>query len=192
MEIASIILSSAVLIWSVISFFLLNHKQKQLNIIKDKLERTQYISNKQFDIEFEILREVSKQLIVLTDAYTWLYPPFLDRRFPVNKSKEEQQQYRFKIYNETIEESNKYRDILQSNAPFINAQLLKSLFNFRQKIHDVLIIYEIGTLDNNDKFIKEKEKEIGMNIYTYTEEIIEIKNNLIEDIREYFQTLKTI
>jgi hypothetical protein len=196
MEWITIIISGILLIWnitwSIISLFKSNKQQKELNIIKDQLERSQYISNKQFDVELEILRELSKQLIVFTDAFIWLYPPFLDRRSPSSRDKEKLQQYRLDIYNETIEASNKFRDILQSNAPFINAELLPKFFDFRTKIHSILAVYEVGTLREDDDFIRQKEKELGMNIYSYTNEIIELKNNLLEDIRIYFQSLKTI
>ncbi|MGA3435570.1 hypothetical protein ACA590_11610 [Lactiplantibacillus plantarum] len=83
-------------------------------LLKEQVENRQYTSQKRFDLEVEIYKELFNSLITASDDFSALMP-LLDTSFPDEKSKKKEITNRWKIFNDSF---NTFSKVRRAYAPF--------------------------------------------------------------------------
>lgn len=159
---------------------------KQLEILKSKNEKINYITKAQFDAEFKMYQELSEASFQMLLDNSRLFPMGIDR---LPESKEEQD----KIFQERFNKANSslvnYQNMLFKYAPFIKEENYLLFDELKEMGRLQLIYYPIYKFEYNEEEKKEIYKEIQecwkrtSLMYKKHDEIIKILRNYLNNIK---------
>ena len=157
---------------------------KEIEELRSVLENRGHISKMRFDTEFAIHKELSRSFYQLTSAVHWLFPAGSDRA-PATGKWEEICNERYRTAQE------KYNDAastLGENAPFINDDLYRKYHGIME-----LAAYQISDYYFSEPLTIEKSspsiRKIEERGYKRTQEIDEKWKELLDELRQYFNSL---
>ena len=157
---------------------------QMLETYKAKLDNQGYISKARFDTEFSLHKELCQSFFQMISAVHWLFPSGLDQAPASEKWKE--------ICNERyLTAKEKYNDAasrLGGNAPFINDELYNNYHAIMELAARQINDYSFSeplTMEKSSPGIREIEKA-G---YTRTQEIDKKWKELLDSLRQYFNSL---
>ena len=159
---------------------------KQLEILKSKNEKINYITKAQFDAEFKMYQELSEASFQMLLDNSRLFPMGIDR---LPESKEEQD----KIFQERFNKANSslvnYQNMLFKYAPFIKEENYLLFDELKEMGRLQLIYYPIYKFEYSEEEKKEIYKEIQecwkrtSLMYKKHDEIIKILRNYLNNIK---------
>ena len=159
---------------------------KQLEILKSKNEKINYITKAHFDAEIKMYQELSEASFQMLLDNSRLFPMGIDR---LPESKEEQD----KIFQERFNKANSslvnYQNMLFKYAPFIKEENYLLFDELKEMGRLQLIYYPIYKFEYNEEEKKEIYKEIQecwkrtSLMYKKHDEIIKILRNYLNNIK---------
>lgn len=159
---------------------------KQLEILKSKNEKVNYITKTQFDAEFKMYQELSEASFQMLLDNSKLFPMGIDR---LPESKEAQD----KIFQERFNKANSslvnYQNMLFKYAPFIKEENYILFDELKEMGRLQLIYYPIYKFEYNEEEKREIYKEIQecwkrtSLMYKKHDEIIKILRNYLNNIK---------
>ncbi|CCV64704.1 hypothetical protein BN85411270 [Alteracholeplasma palmae J233] len=187
-EWGSLLLSSLIFIWTILSFFILYKQNKKIAYLSNKLEKNKHISNTQFDIEIAIYKEISSQLFkTYLDVYA-LYPQGIynedndiDKR--INNRKE--------LYRKAANSFGVYQDLIRSYEPFINEKIFIQFTDIANEMKDQIVMYpDYRIREDAESFMRDSGHKL---IYSFkkTKEISKKRDDLMKSIRKHLEDLKS-
>jgi len=185
MELASLIITGIVLIWTLVSFFLLNRQNVKMQEIQAELNRKNEISKIQFETEFGIFKELTQKLIILQQDAFLLFPRGL---ISVPREKDERKKYQVDNYEKAAKTYNEFNLILAGYAPFITEHYFNIFDDIRQKIQYQLNWYPDLKLEESDPETQKEYREVKKKCGKITDEINVLREQLISELRDYFST----
>ncbi len=162
---------------------------EELEKYKAKLDKRKYISNKKFEVELSIYRDLVKAIVDMTEAAYLLFPA-LDYLPP---NKDEERKVLIDRYNRSIDKYNSASEILFKNAPFINESIYQKCLELRndcrEHIHYANIFRIVPDADKNRSQMSEKYHECWR---VSDEVIVEKRTQFITELRKYLDSLEVI
>jgi hypothetical protein len=186
MDIIAVIISSLTLLWTFISFFLLHKQSKEIQQLQAKYDRTNYMSQVQFDIEIETYKKLSVTFHKLYFSIHSLFPNGLDRATPFDEEKKIE--YRKKIYEDAVKAYNGYIEVLFANRPFIDENIYKGFDELRDKARLQIAWFPDLMIFKRDTYIKEYAEE-ETQCWKRTSEIEKEKDELLKLVREHLKSI---
>ena len=157
--------------------------QKQVEELKARQGRLNYISQTQFDAEFKIYQELSESLFNSIVKSYLLFPNGLDK-IPTD-NEERQEEYR-KRYKDATEALFNFQDLVFKYAAFIKEDLYKQFDEIRLLIQlNVNYFPDIRLRDDVQLPV-----DAEMDCFNRTKEISDKQDTLIKNLRDYLQSLK--
>jgi len=157
--------------------------QKQVEELKARQGRLNYISQTQFDAEFKIYQELSESLFNSILKSYLLFPNGLDK-IPTD-NEERQEEYR-KRYKDATEALFNFQDLVFKYAAFIKEDLYKQFDEIRLLIQlNVNYFSDIRLRDDVQLPV-----DAEMDCFNRTKEISDKQDTLIKNLRDYLQSLK--
>lgn len=157
--------------------------QKQVEELKARQGRLNYISQTQFDAEFKIYQELSESLFNSILKSYLLFPNGLDK-IPTD-NEERQEEYR-KRYKDATEALFNFQDLVFKYAAFIKEDLYKQFDEIRLLIQlNVNYFPDIRLRDDVQLPV-----DAEMDCFNRTKEISDKQDTLIKNLRDYLQSLK--
>lgn len=158
---------------------------KELEKYKSTLDKKTYISRARFDMEFAIYGKLSESFLSMVDAVERLYPISWDFLPEDRKEREEFIHDKREKASISIATADK---VLGSNAPFIPKDIYSSFRELRLLcVHQFNAYALLGRADEDFIFNIGEEGEERRK--QRTREILEKKDNLIDQLREYLENL---
>ncbi len=158
---------------------------KQLEILKSKNEKINYITKAQFDAEFKMYQELSEASFKLIVDILPLFQKF--EFLPKNVNLID---YRTNIYNDARKTLEEYQHLVFQYAPFIDENLYKNFEILRGMGQRQVTWYPTFFLENNDNSYLSTLKLEEAKCYEVTEKIKSAHELCVEDLRNYLKTLK--
>lgn len=177
-------ISVATLVWTIISFFLLNRANLKIQLRQTSLEKSVFVYNRQFETEIDILKDLSLRLLRLYFAVFKLYPSNL---YYEPNDKDKRTEYRIKIFDECNVEYQKFIDSLYSNAAFLDKSLYNAFDEIRKKISLQMTFYPDFMIRQDEEMIKASNGGYS-DSWKKTEEINKDREKIIDMIRTYLQS----
>lgn len=157
---------------------------QMLETYKAELDNKGHISKARFDTEFSVHKELCRSFNQMISAVHWLFPAGLDRA-PATGKWEEICNERYRTAQE------KYNDAastLGGNAPFINDDLYRKYHGIME-----LAAHQINNYSFSEPLTIEKSspsiRKIEEKGYKRTQEIDEKWKELLDELRQYFNSL---
>ena len=182
-SIISLVVSALVLIWTIVSFFLLNKQKKNIINLEKRLESINHISNRRFDLELTLYKELSNQSTKVQKNVSILFPIFDDSKFALTKG-EEKNKIAHEMYNQTVTEVNALLDMIYSNEAFIDAELYIKFDNLLELSKEQMVIFKDVYLRGFENMLKVHEKSTGKNVYDSYDSIKELRKEISNSIKE--------
>ena len=154
--------------------------QKQIENLKAKNDKLNYITKTQFDAEFKMYKELSKSTYKVKILFVDYLKRILDKSFDANF---------VESYKNVAIEVMDFQAILASYAPFINKNLNEHFENFRMYVDTKIKFIQI----ESEKYIKNEitEKEFMKSVCSVQfEKIEQLHENIVNNLRTYLQSLK--
>ncbi|MGN1153765.1 MAG: hypothetical protein ACI4S3_07025 [Candidatus Gastranaerophilaceae bacterium] len=155
---------------------------EQLEILKAKNDKLNYISKTQFDAEFKMYQELSKAIYILINTI---------KKF--DQSQTIANVAYIKIAQSLSEETKKafqiFEQLLFQYAPFIQEKIFLICEHFRIVVFTKFISFHMEELFNEDN-IMPRILKISKNFDSETREIFLLHKEIIEALRKYLSTLK--
>lgn len=154
--------------------------QKQIENLKAKNDKLNYITKTQFDAEFKMYQELSKSTYKVKILFVDYLKRILDKSFDANF---------VESYKNVAIEIMDFQEILASYAPFINKNLNEPFENFRMYVDKKIKFIQI----ESEKYIKNEitEKNFMKSVCSVKfEKIEQLHENIVNDLRTYLQSLK--
>jgi len=164
---------------------------KELEALKTKNQNTNYITKTQFNAEFKMYQELSASIFELSLKIGQLYPKsVMNNILNANLENATEDEIIKLKYNNAINNLQVYQNQLRKYAPFINKNLYKKLDDFRTSANSQLVIYKLDKVDK--KTTIDCQNKINEDFTKRTCEIENDYENIIEDLRNYLQSLKVM
>lgn len=160
---------------------------KQLEIIKAKNEKINYMTKTQFDAEFKMYQELSEACFLMFLDNSLLFPRGIDY---LPREEEERKKVFEKRYNTARESLILYQNMLYKYAPFISVRLYKLFEQLRELAHRQVQWYPDFVLGRLELDVIKELKDEKIACRERTKEIEDLHKKLIEELREYLQSLK--
>lgn len=167
-------------IWTVVFALYKTDVKKQIENLKAKNEKLNYITKTQFDAEFKMYKELSKSTYKVKILFVDYLKRILDKSFDANF---------VESYKNVAIEVMDFQEILASYAPFINKNLNEHFENFRMYVDTKIKFIQI----ESEKYIKNEitEKEFMKSVCSVQfEKIEQLHENIVNNLRTYLQSLK--
>lgn len=162
---------------------------EELEKYKAELDKRKYISNKKFEVELSIYRDLVKTIVDMTETAYLLFPS-LDYLPP---NKEEAKKILISRYERSIDKYNHASEILFKNAPFINESIYQKCLELhndcREHIHYANLFRIASDADENCKQMSGKYRECWR---VSDEVIVKKRTQLITELRKYLESLEVI
>lgn len=161
---------------------------KELELLKAKNEKMNYITKTQFDAEFKMYQELSGACFLMFLDNSFLFPKGMDS-LPINEA-ERLDVYKDR-YKKAIDSMVDYQNKLAKYAPFIKEDLYKLFEEFRKKGQIQINFYPDFYFPNSP--VADCMKEMGkerLACFKRTSEMFKDHEKIIEELREYLQSLK--
>lgn len=162
---------------------------KELEEYKAGLDKRTYISHARFDMEFSIYGKLSEAFLSMEQATYWLFPEGLER-LPLDE--EERRKVYSARHEKACEAIEKAEKVLDTNAPFIPAEIYESFDEIRRLCTRQFNMYTwCGPLSNRHNY-SEVVLNQEMECFDRTREIAEKKEHLMARLREYLEKLEVV
>lgn len=173
-------------VWSVIFYFwqksIDNKYQKQIENLKAKNDKLNYISKTQFDAEFKMYQELSESIYILINTIK----NFDQNQTIANVAYIKNAQ---NLLDKTKEAFQKFEQLQFQYAPFIQEKIFLICEHFRIVVFTKFISFHMEELFNEDN-IMPRILKISKNFNDETREIFLLHKEIIEALRNYLSTLK--
>ena len=160
---------------------------KQLEIIKAKNEKMNYITKTQFDTEFKMYQELSEACFLMFLDNSLLFPRGIDY---LPREEEECKKIFEERYKAARDSLILYQNMLYKYAPFISVRLYKFFEQLRELAHRQVQWYPDFVLGRLESDVIKELKDEKIACRERTKEIEDLHKKLIEELREYLQSLK--
>lgn len=140
--------------------------QEKLQLLRDRIEREQFVYRLQFETEFKIYLALWERLIKVRNAALSLRP-VLDS-YPSGKSKDEVQAERFKQLADSYAEFQQY---FSSNRPFFATDVYKAVMDLADVIHAEAISFQYTDPYEEHKKYWQDQRANSAAIQAHTETI---------------------
>lgn len=164
-----------------------NQLSEQLEILKAKNEKANYISKTQFDAEFKIYQELSETSFSMLYKVALLFPEGLDRGIP--EGKDERQQVCQDRYEKAEEELIKFQNKLYQVAPFITKEMYNLFDELKEEARLQVVFYPRLVLNSDKEWVKELFDQESKCLER-TPKLREKHKYIIESLRVYLSSLK--
>ena len=160
---------------------------KKLENYKSMLENKNYVSKVRFDAEFLLYREIMVSCRNMINDVYFIYPTFAN----VPADKDARKKYEEEIYISASNSYNEFNQLLTSNAPFIPKDFYLRFYEIMKQCKQNLNTFS----DRWNVFIKswwegsKEKREAESSAYARTGEINKEFESLVDDIRDYLNTL---
>lgn len=191
--ISSIVAIAIGAIWS-IYFNRIKEKQqaefsKQLEILKAKNEKINYISKTQFDAEFKMYQELSQYSFQMLLAVKVLFP--YSEGILLSNDNDKQKKKAEQLFKDAAEAFMKFQEVLYKNAPFISKEIYSLFENFKQENQSQIDDFRNLKFDP-DKGMREEYLSHAHENYKKNFNLSKMHDEIIEELREYLKTLKVM
>lgn len=154
---------------------------------RTKTENITYVTQKQFDTEFEAYQSLFAAMFDFTQYTACLYPRLVSEPIDPDERRDE----RTMKYDRFVTAYNDYTRVLEINAPFIPEENYKLLDSLRQQAYEISVMYpEIKIQD--DPAFKEDHSKLARENTKKTEQFVSDVDKAKGVIRNYLSTLKVI
>ena len=160
---------------------------KQLESIKAKNEKMNYITKTQFDTEFKMYQELSEACFLMFLDNSLLFPRGIDY---LPREEEERKKVFEERYKAARDSLILYQNMLYKYAPFISVRLYKFFEQLRELAHRQVQWYPDFVLGRLESDVIKELKDEKIACRERTKEIEDLHKKLIEELREYLQSLK--
>lgn len=149
------------------------------------LQNTSYITQKQYDLEVDIYREIWNDLVELTDCFRWISDFKILNRDIMNES--DLETAKVEHYKSALSRLEKYRKTVNTNAPFYQESAYVIMNNIAERFETVVNIFhtymeEIGKLSEED----------AQKIDKAVVDITKWKDQMTVIVRNYLNSLKHV
>jgi len=187
-EWGTLLVSLLIVIWAILSFFILYNQNKKIAYISNQLEKNKHISNTQFDLEIAIYKELSSQLFkTYLDVYS-LYPLGI-----YNEPSDEVKKIveRKELYIKAVNSFGIYQNLIRSYEPFINDKIFSLFANIGNEMKNQIVTYPDYRIKSDaEDFIRDSNIKI-LDSFKKTEEISKKRDDLMKNIRQHLEDLKS-
>lgn len=159
---------------------------KQLEILKSKNEKVNYITKAQFDAEFKMYQELSEPIFNMFFDILKLFPMGVDY---VPEDETERKNFYEKRYNNAMDNLLIFQKKLYIYAPFIPKHIYDMLDNFRVEARKQVNWYPDFILHPDREIVKELQEE-HRKCWKRTEELQKQYKDIIDKLRNHLQLLK--
>ena len=159
--------------------------QKQIEELKAKQSRLNYITQAQFDAEFKMYQELSEAKFNAILESSRLFPYGLDKLPSDEEERKSEYLKRYKLASSALIE---FQNLLFKYAPFIEEKLYQQFEDLR-----ILIQQNVNwfpDLHIDEYLSKTLPFEIRQECTQRTKEMYDKQETLIKDLREYLKSLK--
>lgn len=160
---------------------------KQLETLKAKNEKINYITKTQFDAEFKMYQELFQYSFQMFLTVKALFP--LTGGTSVSNDNNVQKELAEQLFKNAAEAFMKFQEVLDKNAPFISKEIYLLFKNFKEENKLQINEYKALKIDSDEKMRLQYLEHVSEN-YDRTRELSNMHEELIEQLREYLQTLK--
>lgn len=162
--------------------------EKQIEILKAKNEKLNYITKTQFDAEFKMYQELSKYCFEMILKTSSLYPMGIDYLPEDEEQRNEVFRERYLNAKDTLIT---FQNTLYQYAPFILKELY-SLFDDLKKECQKQVNMYLDCKVNHDKNadVRKEYRVMETDCWKRTPDIYKKHENIIEKLRDYLCTLK--
>lgn len=181
-SILTLVISTLVFIWSIISFIVLNKQKKEILKLEKKLETSNYVSNRRFDLELDLYREFNNQITIVLNKTFLLFPEFDDSSFGKSKG-EEKFKIGYDMYVSVTNETNKLLSMLYANQAFIDDKLYEEILELTKLVRTQTSIFKGEYVDRVEDFIVFYEKDSKINVYDRYKLISEMRMSISSKIK---------
>ena len=160
-----------------------NHAlRKELESLKGRIGKKNYVSKVRFDAEFAIYRSLGTALFYLEKKTHCLYPMF---EYSTNETEEEQYKRRQNMYNEARETHNDALTTLSINCAFIPKDIYDELVMYTGKCRKMISRYPLF-IAGKIKYTEEDDDFISaMNLHDDFEKIMNRIREYIDQLESY-------
>lgn len=158
---------------------------EQLELLKAKNEKVNYISKTQFDVEFKIYQELSESSFSMLFEVSKLFPTGLDH---VPQDAEERQKVYQDRYEKAQEEFIKFQNKLFQIAPFIVKEIYDLFDELRAEARLQVVWYPDLILHPGNTYNAEQD----IKCWERSPILIEKHSYIIEFLRKYLNSLKVV
>jgi hypothetical protein len=173
---------------SIICYLVKDHRDKQFEKQREKyrgkLENINYVNKIQYDIEIEIIKDLTEKAFNLGILCGALFPSGI---IYLPQDKTEYQKLKMQQYEDATKAYNLFILALGKSAAFINDNILEMYETFRIECGKQIRFSQIDIV-NNGTWNLSDEKTKG--VYDRNERIIELNNNVTQKIKDYLKTLR--
>ncbi|MBR6163247.1 hypothetical protein IKQ26_05120 [bacterium] len=157
--------------------------QKQIEELKSKQDKLNYISKAQFEAEFNMYQELSEKSFEAVLKCSALFPIGFEN-IPIDE--EAQLEVYQKKGNEAAEKLYTFQNLLYKYAPFIEESLYKQFDDIRLHIQKNVNLFPDYRLRNDIP----KSVKIETECYERTQKIMDKQDILIKELRNYLKLLR--
>ena len=155
----------------------------ELEKYKSELDKRLYVSQKHFDLELSIYKELMGGIIGMTSSSYQLFPPMDE----LPRDLIEEKKVWIERYNQAIIQFNATSEIIFQNAPFIDEKLYTFILDIRSKCLLQLIRFKNYRVEEDNYGHLGQETDEGIKVSV---EINKQRDQLITDIRKYLHELE--
>lgn len=160
---------------------------KELELLKAKNEKMNYMTKTQFDAEFKMYQELSEACFLMFLDNSLLFPRGIDY---LPREEEERKKVFEERYKAARDSLILYQNMLYKYAPFISVRLYKFFEQLRELAHRQVQWYPDFVLGRLESDVIKELKDEKIACRERTKKIEDLHKKLIEELREYLQSLK--
>ena len=160
---------------------------KEIENLKTRNEKLNYITKTQFEAEFKMYQELSDYSFQMLLDTSQLFPIY--DQLP--EDKDEQQKIFKQRYDNAVKSFVLFQNTLQKHAPFISKELYNIFEHFRQENKLQVNMYPNVKFETDSDLLAQYMNMISEN-YKRTYELSKMHDKIIEDLRAYLNSLKVI
>lgn len=161
--------------------------QKQIEELKAKNDKLNYITKTQFDAEFKMYQELSAASYNMVMEMSNLFP----KNKPILKDMQSSFKNNIKIFKDSINSNLSFQDLLFKYSAFISKDLYEQFDSLRlQCKNQTDMFYKVHFEKDKNKrqqFIKDSAQN-----WELTPKILIMQMDIINNLRNYLQTLKVM
>lgn len=161
---------------------------KELETHKSALGNKNYITQKKFDVEFNMYQALAEKYYKLVSAASILIP---SGYVNVPADKAERDKLDKKHYDNLVEAMKEAQDLIYKYGPFIQEKVFDGYQEILKLCQGHKFVYE-NRWNINDRRSKEEKESFGMDDYKRTDKILELYDNVNKKLREYLQSLEIL
>lgn len=162
---------------------------EELEKYKSELDKRKYVSNKRFEIELAIYRDLVSAVINMTETTYALFPSFDS----VPSDPYEQAKMWIDRYKNAIRKYNEASEIIFKNAPFMNKSIHKKCLDLRNNCRKQILSAKTFRIDVDASKNRERMPEQYNYCWLVSEDVIvKQRDKFIEALRLYLNSLEKI